>query len=87
MLVNFTVYFPNKERMDSFLKTENIEYSTHETGFIRWYEVDEKYKDVITGFILDEGLQNGMKDEFCWLGWIDWADGHGEREALGMEHY
>ena len=87
MLVNFTVYFPNKERMDDFLKTENIEYSTHETGFIRWYKVDEKYKDFVREFILDEDLQSGMADEFCWLGWNEWADGYDEREMFGMKHY
>jgi hypothetical protein len=85
--VAFTVYFPNRRKMANFLKKNNIEYEVNETSFITWFHVDALNSDVVNEFILSNKLQDGMKDEFKWNGWIDWADGYEFREKMGRTHY
>jgi len=87
MLVSFTVYFTNKTVMVDFLNKSGINYDTHETAFIRWFKIDIKYKDVVCDFIETHDLQDGMADEYRWLGWKNWIDGDADREARGMKHY
>ena len=85
--VTFTIYFPNREKMENFLKKNHIEYEVGETSFITWVYVDALNSDVVNEFILSNKLQDGMKDEFKWNGWVDWQDGFEFREKFGRKHY
>lgn len=87
MRLTFTVYFPNREKVEKFLEENGISYRVSETGFITWFYVDENYKDDFNEFILSNNFQDGMKDEFKWNGWLNWQDGFEDREKMGRKHY
>lgn len=85
--IKFTVYFPNRGKIEDFLKKNNIEYEVDETSFITWIYVDALNFDIVNDFIMSNKLQDGMKDEFKWNGWVDWQDGFEFREKHGRKQY
>ena len=85
--VTFTIYFPNKEKFEEWLNELNIPFANYEQSFMEFYEIPSQFKAIVRNKILEDKLQDGMKDEFRWLGWKKWQDGFAEREELGMKHY
>ena len=85
--ITFTVYFPNKEKFEYWLEMMGISYTHSTQAFMEWYKVAPKYKETVKNYILKEELQEGMADEYRWLGWTDWMAGYNDREELGMKHY
>lgn len=88
--LKFTVYFPNEEKIKEFMDSLSIPYEMSETFFITWIYIPEshkQYKTQIENFIVQNKLQDGMKDEFRWLGWNDWVNGYEDRNKYGMKHY
>ena len=85
--VTFTVYFPSRKLVETFLTDKRIKFRISDTGFITWISVDKKHKEVFDKFIMKNSLQDGMDDEFKWNGWMNWGDGNEDRERLGRKQY
>jgi len=85
--VTFTIYFPNKQKFEEWLNELNIPFANYEQAFMEFYEIPSQFKAIVRNKILEDKLQDGMKDEFRWLGWKKWQDGQAERDELGMKHY
>lgn len=83
--INFTIYFPNKGKIEKWLNDIGISFKTYDQAFISFYEIEPQYKMMVRNYILKNNLQDGMNDEFRWLGWAEWNDGIDERKALGFD--